>query len=186
MRGWLSCSLRIDGWGISLLGVINFLALMERVMKFLGLVLLFLVSAAAHSSLPIKVSDEELVKNTDHMIIGRVVGVEMIDKNGKKITDVEARTGPSLTNIIRLVVEVESVVLTNAKVVPPILKVPLDPFMHFSLGQIKEAHAGKQTSILLLLKGANFEPPFPGVFRRDLLEKEKLLEAIKSNQMLQQ
>lgn len=148
-------------------------------MKYLVASVLFFLSGIVCASLPIKVSEDELIKNTDHLIIGHVIGVEMIDSKGKEIDDLEARTGPGSTDTIRLIVEVESVVLTNEKKVPRVLKVPLDPFMHFSLGQIKSAHSGKQSSFLLLLKGANFEPPFPGVFSKDLTEKEKFLHAIK-------
>lgn len=109
----------------------------------------------------------------------------MIDSKGKEITDVNARTGPGLTNTIRLIVDVENVVLTNTKEVPHILKVPLDPFMHFRLGQIRDAHASSQTSFLLLLKGPNFEPPFAGVFAKPIKEQEKFLEAIKAYKLLQ-
>jgi hypothetical protein len=154
-------------------------------MKYLSACALLFLSAIVCASLPIQVSEEELIKNTDHLIIGRVVGVDMVDANGKEISDLKARTGPGLTNTIRLIVEVESVVLSNAKEVPHILKVPLDPFMHFNLGQIKEAHAGEQPPFLLLLKGSNFEPPFPGVFGKDIAEKEKFSKAIKSNKALQ-
>ena len=154
-------------------------------MKYLGAFALLFLSVIAYASLPIQVSDEELIKNTDHLIVGRVVGVEMVDVNGKEIFDLKARTGPGLANTIRLIVEVESVVLNSAKEVPHLLKVPLDPAMHFSLGQIKEAHAGAQSSFLLLLKGSNFEPPFPGIFRKNVAEKEKFLKAIESNKALQ-
>lgn len=154
-------------------------------MKYLSAFALLFLTGSAYASLPIQVSEEELIKNTDHLIIGRVVGVDMVNANGKEISDLKARTGPGLTNTIRLIVEVESVVVTSAKEVPHILKVPLDPFMHFSLGQIKEAHSGEQSSFLLLLKGSNFEPPFPGVFRKDIAEKEKFSKAIKSKKVLQ-
>ncbi|WP_020558108.1 hypothetical protein [Thiofilum flexile] len=149
-------------------------------MKYLIICLLLVMNTIASASLPIRVSDEKLIQNTDHLIIGRVVGVDMIDKSGKAITNPNTRTGPGLTNTIRLIVKVDSVALTNAKKVPPVLKVPLDPFMHFTLGQIKTAHSGKQDPFLLLLKGDNFQPPFPGVFSKGVVEKDKYLKAIKA------
>ena len=53
--------------------------------------------------------------------------------------------------------------------------------MHFSLGQIKEAHNGEMYKVLFLLKGSGFQPPFDGVFRRSISEKKKIIELMKSN-----
>jgi hypothetical protein len=44
----------------------------------------------------------ELVKVADHIIGGKIIKVDMIDKDGKDIADEEARTGPGLNNTIRL------------------------------------------------------------------------------------
>lgn len=140
-----------------------------------------LSSMAANASTPVQIPDGQLIKNTDHLLVAHVVDVDMVDEKGREITDLKAKAGPSLTNIIRLIIEVDEVLLTNAPVVPKRLKIPLDPFMQYNLGQIKAAHAGKQPPILLMLKGANFLPPFPGVFTRSLDEKEKFLRALKDN-----
>lgn len=136
---------------------------------------------AANASAPVQIPDGQLIKNTDHLLVAHVVGVDMVDDKGREITNLKAKTGPSLTNTIRLIFEVDEVLLTNSPDVPKRLKVPLDPFMQYDLGQIKAAHAGKQLPVLLMLKGANFLPPFPGVFTRSLDEKEKFLQALKDN-----
>ncbi len=171
-------------------------------MRILFVFLAFMISSMAHASQPIRVTLEELTSQTDHVLIGRIIGVDMIDGDGKQITDLDARTGPGSKNLIRLIVKVDEVIVSNVKNVPDTLKVPLDPFMHYSLGQIKEAHSSEGEKFLLLLrkcpetilcspqppracrgsaKGSDFQPPFPGVFGRSLSEKDKIIELMKSN-----
>ena len=171
---------------------------MKHILIFIGI----LFPTLAYSSLPIQVSLEELVENSDHLLIGHVIGVDMIDDKGEEITDPNARTGPGSKNLIRLIVKVDEVIVSNVKNVPDTLKIPLDPFMHYSLGQIKEAHSSEGEKFLLLLrkcpetalcspqsgracrgsaKGSDFQPPFAGVFGRSLSEKNKIIELMKSN-----
>jgi hypothetical protein len=128
------------------------------------------------ASLPLNISTEELVKNSDHMLVGHVIDVDMIDGRGHAIKDLEARTGPGSDNKIRLIIQVDEVIKTNAKSVPKTLKVPLDSFMHFKYGQIKKAHEGDTERFLLLLKGPDFQPPFAGTFRRELIERDRIVE----------
>jgi len=150
-------------------------------MKYILILIGILFTALAYSSLPVQVSIEKLVENSDHLLIGRVVGVDMIDGKGEEITDPSARTSPGSKNLIRLIVKVDEVIVSNVKNVPDTLKVPLDPFMHYSLGQIKETHSSEGEKFLLLLKGSDFQPPFAGVFGRSLSEKDKIIELMKSN-----
>ncbi|WP_049721428.1 hypothetical protein [Gilvimarinus polysaccharolyticus] len=150
-------------------------------MKHILILIGILFSALAYSSMPLEVSLEELVENSDHLLVGHVVGVDMIDSKGEEITNLSARTGPGGKNLIRLIIKVDEVVVSSVETVPDTLKVPLDPFMHYSLGQIKEAHSIEGEKTLLLLKGANFQPPFAGIFRRNLSERQKIIELIKSN-----
>ena len=171
-------------------------------MKYILILIGILFTALAYSSLPVQVSLEKLVENSDHLLIGHVVGVDMIDGKGEEITDPSARTGPGSKNLIRLIVKVDEVIVSNVKNVPDTLKVPLDPFMHYSLGQIKETHSSEGEKFLLLLRkcpettlcspqppracrgsanGSDFQPPFPGVFRRSLSEKDKIIELMKYN-----
>ena len=62
-----------------------------------------------------------------------------------------------------------------ANQVPALLKVPLDPAMHYDLGQIRAAHARPSTQILILLRGSEFLPIVTGIFSRMLEEKEESL-----------
>ena len=121
-------------------------------MRILFVFLAFMISSMAHASRPIRVTLEELTSQTDHVLIGRIIGVDMIDGDGKQITDLDARTYPGSKNLIRLIVKVDEVIVSNVKNVPDTLKVPLDPFMHHSLGQIKEAHSSEGEKFLLLLR----------------------------------
>lgn len=124
------------------------------------------------ASVPIRTTIEELAKGADHILIGHVVGVDLIDGKGRQIADENAGTGPGLTNTIRLHIKVDEVLVTNArKKMPTVLKVPLDPFMHYSLGQIRSAHSGRSGKYLILLKGTSFQPVVAGAILRPLDEK---------------
>jgi len=129
----------------------------------------------ATASTPLEATLGELVQDADHILIGAVVDVDMTNRFGFIVTDPKRMTGPGLPERIRLHIRVDKVLTTNAKQVPAVLKVELDHFMHYSLGQVKEAHAGKQRPSLVLLKGAAFEPIVPGNFRRPLTEREEAM-----------
>jgi len=135
-----------------------------------------LCSIVVLASVPIPTNIEELAKGADHILVGHVVGVDMVDKRGRQIEDENARTGPGLENTIRLHIVVDEVLVTSSrKPVPKLLKVPLDPFMHYSLGQIKSAHSKPSKPFLVLLKGSSFVPVVPGAVLRSLAEKETAL-----------
>jgi hypothetical protein len=128
------------------------------------------------ASVPIPTTIEELAKGADHIVIGHVVDVDMVDGSGKQIKDEKGRTGPGLKNTIRLHVVVDEVLATSSrKEFPKLLKLPLDPFMHYTLGQIKAAHSKPSGPFLVLLKGPPFLPVVPGALLRSLDEKETAL-----------
>jgi len=149
-------------------------------MKTLLTILFTILPLCSYSSTPLEVSMEELVKNSDHLLVGHVIGVDMIDGRGNEITDLDAMTGPGIDNLIRLIVKVDEVV-SSSRSIPSVVKVPLDPLMHYRFGLVKEVHSTEGEKFLLLLKGADLQPPFPGVFRRDLSEKTEIIELLKSN-----
>lgn len=145
-------------------------------MRWLAAVVLIVVSTLALATLPLKASLEELASQADHIVSGHVVAVEMVDGQGKQVPDRAAMTGPGLKNTIFLVVKVEEVFFSRAKAVPQTIKVPLDPAMHYSFGQIESAHKGPSGSFLLILRGESFEPIVPGVFARPIRDKDQALE----------
>ena len=69
----------------------------------------------------------ELMKDTDHVIIAKVTKVDMIDKDGKEVKNLDARTGPGETNEIRLHIKVvkNKILKTNAHTLPEALIIPL-------------------------------------------------------------
>lgn len=145
-------------------------------MRYVAALLVCLCSASAFSTLPLQATLEQLASDSDHILAGHVIGVDMIDANGKEIGDEEAMTGPGLQTKIRLIIKVDEVFFSRAKAVPGIIRVPLDPMMHFSLGQIKEAYREPSSSMLVILQGGSFEPVVPGVFFRELSDTQKALE----------
>lgn len=149
-------------------------------MRFRSLLLLLVLACpAVEASVPLVASLRDLACGADHVFVGRVVGVDMINERGRSVRDHEARTGPGLKNTIRLEVEVMERIDSTAAVLPSTIKVPLDPFMHFSLGQIKAAHAKPSAPALVFLRGSRFEPVIAGRFfwqldaRREALELRK-------------
>lgn len=145
---------------------------MKRVLFFVML----LVSAAANAGFPFEATLQEMAQDADHILVGRVTSVDMIDAKGAAVKDREARTGPGLTNTIRLLIAVDEVLITNSRAVPKVLAVPLASHLHYSLGKIQDAHAGDSEVRLLLLKGKNFAGIKPGLFLRPLSDKTEALK----------
>tara|TARA_Y100000310_G_scaffold114877_1_gene113410 strand:+ start:1187 stop:1570 length:384 start_codon:yes stop_codon:yes gene_type:complete len=116
----------------------------------------------------------DIVENSDHILTVTVVGVDMIDSEGKQILDENERTGPDSGNKIRLVAKVSKIHQTNSKNVPELIKIPLDPFMHYVFGDVKKRHDGRSYTVIVVLKGSSFEPAYPGIFRFPEYELETL------------
>jgi hypothetical protein len=137
------------------------------------LFLLALLPVTALAGFPFEATLDEMAIGADHILIGRVTGVGMIDGAGKPVTDPEARTGPGLRNQIRLRITVDQVLVSNAQPVPKYLFVPLASHLHYTLGQIQSAHAQDSDQRLVFLKGPGFEGIKPGVFMRPLEERQE-------------
>jgi len=117
----------------------------------------------------------DLACGADHVLVGRVIAVGMIDSRGRAVRNEKARTGPGLKNTIRLEVEVLEVVESTETSVPTSILVPLDPFMHYSLGQIRAAHAEPSDAKLVFLRGPEFEPIIAGKFLWHLNSRGEVL-----------
>lgn len=144
-------------------------------MKRIPLLIAALLPVVALAGFPFEATLEEMAREADHILVGRVTGVDMIDGDGEPVTDDEARTGPDFDNQIRLRITIDEVLVTNATQVPEVIAVPLASHLHYSLGQIKEAHEGDTAVRLVLLKGQAFTGIKPGVFLRPLSDKDEAL-----------
>ncbi|MGB5444977.1 MAG: hypothetical protein WBM99_05645 [Psychromonas sp.] len=138
------------------------------------------VSSSIFATMPLVIDLDEMVSETDHLLLGQLVDVEMTNEKGEKITDPTARTGQGLTNTIYLIINVEKVYVTVSSEVPETLKIPLDNFLHTSLAEIQDLYKDDKPKYLLLLKGDNFSPIVPGNFHRPIEEKDQILEMIKN------
>lgn len=138
--------------------------------------LILLLPAIALAGLPYEATLEEMAGNADHILIGRVIGVDMINGKGKQVTNTRARTGPGSNNTIRLLITVDEVLVSNADHVPTILPVPLANHLHYSLGQIRDALKGDAPMELVLLRGSDFSAIKPGVFLWSVSDKDRALE----------
>lgn len=156
----------------------------ERKMRSVFVLLLFFLPGSLFATSVMPRSLTNLVADADHVIIGKVTLVDMVDEKGNQVTNLTARTGPGLGNTIRLHVSVETngVLFTTANQVPATLTIDLCSMWHYSLEQIKQVEE-HQTSVFLL-KGSHFGAVYPAYFSRALTERaeiEKLL-TIKATQ----
>lgn len=133
-------------------------------------------STTVQASVPLEATLGALACGADHIFVGRVVGVDMVNANGRQVRNPEAMTGPGMKKTIRLEVEVLERVESPEAILPASVRVPLDPFMHYSLGQIKAAHAEPSSARLVFLRGADFQPVIAGRFFWSLEAKEEALE----------
>ena len=139
-----------------------------------GFVLLCM-STAAGASVPLPASLHELACGADHFLVGRVIGVDMIDGKGRSVRNKGAHTGPGLKNTIRLRIEVLEVIESTDSKPPPFVEVALDPMMHFSLGQIQSAYAEPSESLLVFLRGSSFQAVIAGRFLWPLSSREEAI-----------
>ncbi len=130
----------------------------------------FTVRATQVTAMPLSV----LVTGSDHVLVGKVEKVEMVDERGHELLDRQARTGPGLKNELRLhvVIEKDGVLKTNLKKVPAKLVLPLWQMWHFSLGQWKDDGEGKV--YIFFLKGQDFLPFSQAEFFHDIRDKQNV------------
>jgi len=145
-------------------------------LKYIGTIIVFLFVSLLYGTMVQEKKLGDLLPDADHIFIGHVIKVDMVDRKGHLITDNKARTGPGLKNTIRLHVKVKKVLHTTSKETPDIIIIKLWDMWHYSLGQIKRA--AKNERAIYLLKGPNYEIVFPRHFTRPLHEKKAIIEYI--------
>lgn len=143
--------------------------------RILMVLLAVLIPSTSFAGLPFEATLEEMAEGADHILIGRIIGVDMINSRGEAVLDREAATGPGLDNTIRLLIAVDEVLVTNVATVPNVLPVPLASHLHYRLGQIADAHDGDTAARLVLLEGNEFVGVKPGAFMRPLSDKDEAL-----------
>jgi len=136
-------------------------------------------TAFAVSVKPVKLAD--ILPDADHILLGHVVGVDMVNKQGTLVFDENAKTGLGTDNTIRMHVHIDEILYTTAKTTPKVIKIRLWQGWIYSLGQIKRE--AKDEKAIYLLKGSDYEIVFPGFFRRAVAEKEKMLRYIKDKKI---
>ncbi|RYG64817.1 hypothetical protein EON80_18505 [bacterium] len=150
-------------------------------MRGVLLAIFALLPTTALAGFPFEATLDEMASSADHILVGRVTGVDMINESGRQIQDLEAKTGPGLKNQIRLRIAVDKVLITNSSNVPKILYIPLASHLHYTFGQIRDAHAQDSEPRLIFLKGPRFEAIKPGLFMRPLEQKEEALRLHKAS-----
>lgn len=115
-----------------------------------------------------------LVEEADHVIIGTVTLVDMVDQNKAPVTNLAARVGFNSPNLIRLHVAVQTngVLFTTAKETPSTLIIPLLGIGPYTLEQMKKIDENR--TYIFLLKGPDFRAVYPAGFRRSLSNREEI------------
>ena len=119
---------------------------------------------------------EEMVREADHVLVAKIVSVDLVDGDGRPLTDREAGTGPGSPNLMRLNLEVQEVLFVRMKPPPRTLRGPLWQMWNYSLGTMQDGLTG-DTGIFLL-KGNEFEPVYPAHFQRALEERAKIVRLL--------
>ncbi len=120
-----------------------------------------------------------LVSEADHVLIGTVTRVDMIDGKGNQVTNETARTGPGSENMLRLHVSVATngVIASTAGMVPKEATIPLWQKWHDTLGNRRKEVEGK--TFIFLLKGLDFQPVYSGLFMREMEERPEIERLLK-------
>jgi hypothetical protein len=141
-------------------------------MKYILLLLAMCIPGIAMAtSVPPKPLDE-MVRESDHVVVATITSVDMVDGSGKPLTDRSARTGPGSNNQMRFHLRVEAVLFTRSKALPSALTVPLWTMWHYALGNMQDQVTGSRG--IFLLKGDAFEPTYPTGFQRALDERSQI------------
>lgn len=119
---------------------------------------------------------EEMVREADHVVVAKIVSVDMVDGRGRPLTQRNARTGPGLPNQMRFNLEVQEVLFARTKPPPRTLRVPLWQMWHYSLGTMQDDLTG--ATGIFLLKGDAYEPVYPAGFQRDLEERAEIVRLL--------
>jgi len=125
---------------------------MKRWMLLLALALA--IPAWATSIVPMSL--DALLGKTDHVLVATITAVDMVDGQGKPVTDPQARTGPGSPNQIRYRLRIDRIVASEATNVPATLVVPEWQMWHYSLGVIQRSAIGTQR--VFFLRGPDFQP----------------------------
>lgn len=147
---------------------------MKNILLIAALVCLLPLGVNATSVSPITL--EQLVKESDHIIVANVVKVDMVNGKGEKVKEKTAMTGPGLDNEIRFHLDVKEIIYTKSKKFPTKVLVPLWKAWHYQLGEIQSIVTGN-TSIFLLKDG--YIPAYPQNFQRSIGEKEEIMNLIR-------
>lgn len=145
---------------------------MKTVLLLLAMCLPNLALATSVPPKPLK----EMVREADHVLVAKIVSVDLADGDGRPLTDREAGTGPGSPNLMRLNLEVQEVLFARMEPPPRTLRVPLWQMWHYSLGTMQDGLTG-DTGIFLL-KGNDFEPVYPAHFQRALEERAEIMRLL--------
>lgn len=141
-------------------------------MKPLLIVLLLCFPCLAFATSVLPKPLDELVRESDHVVVATIIAVEMVDGHGDSVTDRDARTGPGLDNEMRFFLQVKHVLFTRSDALPPVLMVPLWSMWHYELGDMQDQMTG--SAGIFLLKGNYFQPTYPAGFQRSFDERPEI------------
>jgi hypothetical protein len=137
-----------------------------------------LCSTASATTIPEKPLID-MVAESDHVLIGEVKKVEMIDGAGREVTDLNGRTGWGYTNTIRLNVAIkrDGILKSNKSDTPYELTISLWPLFIGTLGNMQYMQ-GKE--YIFLLKGDDYKFVYPMGFIQELSKRKEVEKIIRN------
>ena len=120
----------------------------------------------------------DIVAESDHVLIGEVKAVSMVDGAGQEVLDLNGRTGPGYTNLIRLNVAVRrnGILQTNKAGTPQVLTISLWKGWIATLGSMQYL---KGKAYIFLLRGEDYQITYPSGFYQELSKRNEIEKMIR-------
>lgn len=120
----------------------------------------------------------DMVAESDHVLIGKVNAVDMVDGAGQEVTDLNGRTGPGYANTIRLRVAVhrDGILKTNKADTPNMLTISLWKGWIDTLGDMQHL---KGKEYIFLLRGDDYQMVYPSGSCQELSKLNEIEKMIR-------
>jgi hypothetical protein len=147
-------------------------------MKYLWSLIIVLCAFTASATSIVPKSLEEMVAESDHIVVATIRAVDMVNARGVPVLSPDARTGPGESNQMRLQLEISEVLSPRDGAIPVAVTVPLWKMWHYRLGTMQEELVGSRG--IFLLVGPQHAPVYPIGFQRSPEERQAILALLRN------
>jgi hypothetical protein len=124
----------------------------------------------------------DMVAESDHVLIGEIKAVDMVDGAGQEVTDLNGRTGLGYTNTIRLSVTVQrdGILKTNKADTPNMLTILLWKGWIATLADMQYL---KGRTYIFLLRGEDYQIVYPLGSYQEISKRNEIEKIIRGKPM---